>query len=145
MSLMRVCQPSPLDRNTVSTSASRRSLTASLVTAAFGRPRNLACNDAGSTSKRTDCLNISSVHSGFSSSIRSGLGFLFIPFYLTFVRFAKADHTNACFKVPIHDGVRKNAQRKYAAAFRGWCADAGMRDQEPHHTFKHVQEPLCKQ
>ena len=41
VSLIRVCQPSPLARNAANTSASRRNLTGSLVDAYFGLPRVL--------------------------------------------------------------------------------------------------------
>ena len=58
---------------------------------------------------------------------------------------ANDNDENARLERPIHDGVGKNAQRKYATAFCGGCAEARMRDQEPGHTFKLVQESLSNQ
>ncbi len=63
VSLMRVCQPSPLARSAASTSASSRNLTGSLVTAALGRPRGLRVVP----SYRSACLKNAAVSSGASS------------------------------------------------------------------------------
>ena len=58
------------------------------------------------------------------------------------VLMANDNDSNACLKAPIHDGVRKDPQRKYTAALRGWCAEARMRDQELGNAFELVEEPL---
>jgi len=58
---------------------------------------------------------------------------------------ANDDDSNACLDAPIYDRVRKDAQRKYTAALRGRCAEAGMRDQELGNAFELVEESLCHQ
>jgi hypothetical protein len=61
------------------------------------------------------------------------------------VLMANDDDSNARLKAPIYDGVREDAQRKYPAALRGWCAEARMRGQEIGNALELVEESLCHQ
>lgn len=62
-----------------------------------------------------------------------------------FALVADNNDPNARLKAPIDDRVRKDAQRKYAAALRDWCAEVRVRDQESCHAFEFVQKPLSDQ
>ena len=84
VSLMRVCHPSPLARNAANTSASKRSLTASLVVADFGRPRALSL----APSKRSADLKNSAVNSGASSGSRQ---MAFVERFFSVICFPHAD------------------------------------------------------
>lgn len=96
----RVCQPCPEARKAPSTSGDNRIVMRSLVLTALGLPRNLVCSESGKSSKRTDCLIISGVHSGLSVSTCSGFDFLRIAFNFPGVGFAETDHPNCLHPFP---------------------------------------------
>ena len=70
VSLIRVCQPSPLARSAANTSASKRNLTGSLVDVDFGLPRGLITLP----SYRSAVSKNSEVNSGASSGSTQVLG-----------------------------------------------------------------------
>ena len=96
---MRVCQPGPLAFQRASVSGAIRRLMATLAFGDFGRPRGFSRRAAaflptilGSTSAAGRArLKSAAVHSGFSSSINSGLGLRFIASYLSGVGSAQTD------------------------------------------------------
>ena len=99
----RVCQPEPVLLKNFTMSASNRMFTCSLGSAMGGRPRlgvnnsfaAASPNNAGSTSLAGRALsNHSSVASGTSSSIDSGLGLCGISAPFPLVRAAQADHVH---------------------------------------------------
>ena len=61
------------------------------------------------------------------------------------VLMAHNDDSNARLKASIDDRVRKDAQRKDAAALGGGCAQARVHDQELRNTFELVEETLRNQ
>jgi hypothetical protein len=93
---MRVCHPVPLARNCSTTSRDRRMVIRSLVTSAFGRPRNLDLSANGKASKRSAFATSFAVHSGLSASMRSGsiLAGLLIPFHLSFIGLPETDNAD---------------------------------------------------
>lgn len=56
---------------------------------------------------------------------------------------AHDDESNPRLKVSIHDGIRKDPQRKYTATLRGGCANAWMLDQKLGNTLELGEEPMC--
>src|SRR5260364_235619 len=97
---IRVCQPLPVSRKELTTEGERRSDNAILVGRFCGpRTPNFLSQEGGNTSYAGRArAKSSSVHSGFSSSIISGLGF-FIAFDLSRIGFTKTNHSNTalCF------------------------------------------------
>lgn len=51
--------------------------------------------------------------------------------------------SDAAFKIPIYDRVRKNLQRKCSSSFRRRCSEAGMFNQELNDTFKFFEKAFC--
>ncbi len=96
---MRVCQPGPVAFQRASVSGDNLRLIATFDSGDLGRPRGLSMAAAvrapkifGRTAFAGRALAIiSMVHSGLSRLVFSGLGRIFIPFYLSFVRFAQTD------------------------------------------------------
>lgn len=100
---MRVCQPGPLAFQRASVSGGMRRLIDTFASGDFGRPRGFNRRSAasfpmsfGNTSAAGRArLKSAAVHSGFSSSINSGLGLrFFITPYLSVIGLAQADDVN---------------------------------------------------
>src|SRR5260364_11986 len=104
---IRVCQPLPVSRKALTTEGERRSDNAILVGRFCGpRTPNFLSKEGGNTSYAGRArAKSSSVHSGFSSSIISGLGF-FIAFDLSRIGFTKTNHSNTALCFDKYKGVQ---------------------------------------
>nr|DAP78153.1 MAG TPA: hypothetical protein [Caudoviricetes sp.] len=118
-SFRRVCQPFPIARNAVITSSSSRIVVGILV-GFFCGPRCRRFISSCNSEKDMAVRKSSFVHSGFSSSIISGLGFLFILCYLPFVCFPETDDPDGIFIDPL---VNKDI---YSIADFSECPDSGF-------------------
>jgi len=78
MSLMRVCQPSPVARSAASTSGSSRSFTACLWAVALERPRRINFQPSYRSASCSQASVISSASSGSTQGGADGFDFAFI-------------------------------------------------------------------
>ena len=58
------------------------------------------------------------------------------------VLMAHDQDSNAAFKIPIYDRVRKNLQRECSSSFCRWCPEAGTFNQKLGDTFKFREKTL---
>ena len=116
--VMRVCQPRPVERKNSITSGSSRTLTCTLWTAAFGRPRSTGRSSLSSLALSSDVSGSRAIPALMARSSRAvgliSLRLLLIVTNLASVRLAQADDAKHCTAPDEDDAIKTAINQRVA-------------------------------